>query len=193
MLMAKSKVSLVIILTVFLSVAGFSYAMEQATTEVEYVNSLPMHPMKNAQQYSEHQECEICGMNRNMWARTRHSFKDGKGEHYTCSIHCVAVSAKRSGERPEDVKVSDYLHPERMLSAEKAFYVVGSKARGTMSMTSKLAFSSQPGAESFVKKYGGQVVDFSHAYAMAVEESGKGMGHGGMGMHKGKGHGAMMQ
>ena len=49
-----------------------------------------MHPMMEPGQFTEHMVCENCGMNRNMWARTRYEFQNSSGTHYTCSIHCLA-------------------------------------------------------------------------------------------------------
>jgi len=118
------------------------------------------HPIKNLQKYTDKEKCDNCGMDRNKWARTRHEFQTSKGRFYTCSLHCVAVMSMKLKEEPKNVKVAEYLHPERMLDADKTFYVIGSTAPGTMTPKSKIAFSSKEEAEKFAEKYGGTVSNF---------------------------------
>jgi len=44
-----------------------------------------------------------------------------------------------------------------------AYYVVGSKKRGTMSRVSKYAFATKSAAKKFQDLYGGEIVDFKRA------------------------------
>lgn len=129
------------------------------------------HPIKNPQKYTDKEKCDNCGMDRNKWARTRHEFQTSKGRFYTCSIHCVAVMSMKLKEEPKNVKVAEYLHPERMLDADKTFYVVGSTAPGTMTQKSKIAFFSKEEAEKFAAKYGGAVSSFEGALSETKKES----------------------
>ena len=85
-------------------------------------------------------QCPVCGMMRPMWARTWMTFRNSEGDFGVCSFHCLA---------------------------DKAFFVVGSKARGTMTMKSKLTFPSREAAEKFAKSCGGKVVGFAAALKMA--------------------------
>lgn len=128
------------------------------------------HPFENSQRYTDKEKCDNCRMNRNQWARTRHEFQTSKGTFHTCSIHCVADMGSKMKENPGKVKVAEYLHPEKMLEAEKAFYVIGSTAPGTMTTKSKLAFSSKEEAGKFAVKYGGRVSDFDGALSEAKKE-----------------------
>ncbi len=128
------------------------------------------HPMMKPKMYSKEMRCPNCGMMINMWARTRHSFKHPEGDFTTCSIRCMADKAASSGAGPTDVHVAVYLDPDKMVSVEKAFYVVGSSAAGTMTMKSKIAFADKMAAEKFASSYGGQVVDFEGAYSAATME-----------------------
>ena len=105
-----------------------------------------------------------------MWARTRHEFTNSEGEFSTCSIRCLADMAANSNEQPTHVKVAVYLQPEKMIAAEKTFYLIGSSANGTMTMKSKIAFESKEVAEEFAGKAGGKVVGFNGAMAMATKE-----------------------
>jgi len=125
------------------------------------------HPIKNPPKYTDRERCDNCGMDRNKWARTRYEFQTSKGTFHTCAIHCVAVMSMKLKEEPKNVKVAEYLHPENMLDAEKAFFVVGSSAPGTMTQKSKIAFPSKDTAEKFAAKYGGTVTNFEGALSEA--------------------------
>jgi nitrous oxide reductase accessory protein NosL len=127
------------------------------------------HPFKKPTKVATHLRCENCGMNRNIWARTRHVFKNSEGEHYTCSIHCVADMSVRSDEFPENVRVAVYLSPDKMILEAQAYYVVGSKAPGTMTMVSKPAFVGKADAEGFAAQCGGKAVPFQQALAAATK------------------------
>ena len=113
-------------------------------------------------------QCHNCGMNRPMWARTWHTYtRDGQPLE-VCSLHCLAEAALNSGTTPQNIQVALYLEPEKTVPAEKAFYVIGSKARGTMTMNSKLAFATQQDAESFASECGGTAGSFDEAYKAAI-------------------------
>lgn len=130
------------------------------------------HPMKNPAKYTTKGRCPNCGMSLNMWARTRHEFSNSEGEFAVCSIRCLADMSNNTGEKAANVKVADYMEPENMLAAEQAAYVVGSKAKGTMTMKSKIAFPTGEAAEEFSAKAGGKVVAFDGALQMASKELG---------------------
>lgn len=102
-----------------------------------------------------------------MWARTWTTFRNSEGSFGVCSFHCLADMALKSGEEPKNVMVALYLDPKKMMSEEKAFFVVGSKAKGTMTMKSKLAFPSKAEAETFAKSCGGKTLGFAEALQMA--------------------------
>ena len=114
--------------------------------------------------------CLNCGMINKEWAQTNHEFTNSEGTFRTCSIHCVADMSLKSGETPRNVKAASYSNPERMIPAEKAVYVIGSTAPGTMTMVSKLAFESREAAEKFMAEKGGKLATFSEALEAATAE-----------------------
>lgn len=114
--------------------------------------------------------CPNCGMMLKKWARTNHQFINSEGNFRTCSIHCVADMSKKSGEEPQKVLVADFLNPHEMLPVERAVYVIGSSAPGTMTLVSKLAFRSQGEAKKFASKKGGKIAAFPNAFAAATKE-----------------------
>lgn len=150
------------LITVSNIVPPFVLAMENAAA-IE-------HPIRNPKKYSDKGRCPNCGMMINMWARTRHEFSNAEGTHTTCSIRCMADISQNSGEKPTNTKTALYLHPETMVAADTASYVIGSSAHGTMTAKSKLAFASETEAASFAKQYGGKIVPFVTALEMATKE-----------------------
>ena len=130
------------------------------------------HLFKNPKKYTGTGRCpnSNCGMMLNMWTRTRHEFSNSEGTYTTCSIHCLADISQNSGESPQNIKATLYLHPEKMIAAEKAFYVIGSSAKGTMTMNSKVAFLTEGEANNYVREYGGTVVGFTAALIAATKE-----------------------
>lgn len=128
------------------------------------------HPIKNPPAYTDKQRCDNCGMDRNKFARTRHEFQNAKGKFHTCSIFCVAVLTMKTQAKPEQVRVAEYFHPEKMLDADKAVYLIGSTAPGTMTLKSKIAFASRAEAEKFAADYGGQIGGFDVALSESDKE-----------------------
>jgi len=109
--------------------------------------------------------CPECGMALPMFYKTNHAATvDGKDKQY-CSIHCVVEDIKK-GSKLTDIKVVD-VNSLKFIDANKAFYVVGSSKKGTMTMVSKYAFASRVNAEAFAKENGGEVVDYIGAYKAA--------------------------
>ncbi len=111
--------------------------------------------------------CPVCGMNLKMFYKTSHTakLKDGKNRQY-CSMRCLAVDSHEHNISLSSIQVVD-VNSEKLIDANKAFYVFNSKIKGTMAKVSKLAFASEDEANAFAKKYGGEVTDFKTAFAKA--------------------------
>ncbi len=109
-------------------------------------------------------------MDRNRFARTRYVFDTDKGRFYTCSIACLVILSMKMDLKPENIKVAEYLNPFNMIEADMAVYVIGSRAKGTMTRRSKITFSSKSQAERFIAKYGGRIATFKEALQEASEE-----------------------
>jgi len=168
----KIVLSVLVILMVMAGAASSLFAMEKDQALTATAKQMPdiEHPMMKPKMYSKVKRCPNCGMMINMWARTRHSFHHPEGDFTTCSIRCVADKAVNSGAEPVDAQVALYLDPDTMIPVEKAAYVIGSTAPGTMTMKSKIAFADSAAAEKFASQYGGQVKDFQGAYTAAKME-----------------------
>jgi len=113
--------------------------------------------------------CPVCGMNLPMFYKTNHAAHvHGKEKQY-CSIHCLVEDKELNHADLKGIQVVD-VTSLKFIDANKAFYVVGSKKKGTMSMTSKYAFANKADAEAFAKKFGGKVMNFQEAYAEAKKD-----------------------
>jgi len=113
--------------------------------------------------------CPNCGMHLVKFYKTSHTHDN----HQYCSIHCLYEATE--GVIPEDAKVVDTTSLA-LIDVKKAFYVVGSKVRGTMTRTSSYAFGTEKDALAFVFDNGGKVMNFSEAYAIAAEDFPKDFG-----------------
>lgn len=118
-------------------------------------------------------QCPNCGMMRSMWARTWMTFENSTGAFHACSFHCLADMAIKAGEKPRSVTTALYKAPEKMISANTAWFVVGSKAKGTMTMNSKIAFASKDEAEAFARSCGGKVESLPETFDLATHELAK--------------------
>ena len=115
--------------------------------------------------------CPECGMTLPMFFKTNHvATVEGKVKQY-CSMHCL-VDDMQKGSKLTEVKVVD-VNSLKFIAAAKAFYVVGSGVKGTMTMVSKYAFSDKEDAEAFAKTNGGKVVDFNTALETAKNDFAK--------------------
>jgi nitrous oxide reductase accessory protein NosL len=113
--------------------------------------------------------CPVCGMSIKKYYKTSHSTKlhNGKNRQY-CSIRCLVVDAQTHKIDHKNTRVID-AQTQKSIKAQTAYYVVGSKIKGTMSKVSKLAFANKNDAKRFIKKYGGKIVDFKRALEIATK------------------------
>ena len=113
--------------------------------------------------------CVVCGMKLPMWYKTSHASKlNGKDRQY-CSIHCLTEEKNIRKMPINDFRVVD-VTTLKFIDAAKAFYVVGSKKKATMSEVSKYAFANRADAVKFSKRYKGEVVDFEEAVKIALKD-----------------------
>ena len=86
--------------------------------------------------------CPVCGMNLKMFYKTNHALELADGStHQYCSIRCLAVELKDHTDQIAHAQVVD-VKSEQFIPVGDAHYVIGSKAPGTMTRESKIAFKS---------------------------------------------------
>ena len=117
--------------------------------------------------------CPVCGMNLKRFYKTSHAviLKDGKKKQY-CSIRCLVADWPIIKDKIKEILVVDAKTGE-LIDVKSAYYVVGSKVQGTMSMVSKIAFAKEDDAKAFQQKFGGKIADFNRVFKMASESLNK--------------------
>jgi len=131
--------------------------------------SVPASKAELLQKGAQKQFCNVCGMNLVMFYKTNYAaVVNGKEKQY-CSLHCLVEDRDKNHANLQNIKVvaADTL---KFIDAKKAYYVVGSSKKGTMSMISKYAFSTLGDASKFAAKYGGEVMDFNAAIQTAQND-----------------------
>ena len=113
--------------------------------------------------------CSNCGMSLPKFYKTNHAATvEGETKQF-CSIHCLS-EAKTVKQLPmQNIQVVNTISLA-FIDVQSAFYVVGSRKKGTMSRVSKYAFANQLEAEAFVGRYGGEVVGYSEAFDTALKD-----------------------
>lgn len=147
-----------IVKIVFMIMSLFSFAMSAERFQtVDEVNATLIQ--KGDQKYA----CPNCGMHLVKFYKTSHTHED----HQYCSLHCLYEAT--GGKIPENAQVVD-VTSLKLIDANKASYVVGSRIKGTMTQISNYAFLSDQDASDFATKNGGRMATFKEAYAVASED-----------------------
>jgi len=103
--------------------------------------------------------CSICGMTLPMFYRTNHAADHGGIHDQYCSIVCAIEDMVVNGKKLTNFKVVDNT-TLKFIPSKDAYFVVGSKKPGTMSMVSKYAFGTKEAALKFQKENGGKIMRF---------------------------------
>jgi len=109
--------------------------------------------------------CPLCGMTLHLFYKTNHTAVDENGVlRQYCSMHCLAEDSLKHQLTNIEVVDNETL---KFIPAREAFYVVGSRVKGTMTNISKYAFRKKEFADAFATKYGGRVLSFDEAFMIA--------------------------
>ena len=104
--------------------------------------------------------CSVCGMTLPMFYRTNHAADHDHIHDQYCSITCMIEDAVINKKDLKNFKVVDNTTLKFILSQD-AYFIVGSKKPGTMSMTSKYAFKTKQAALKFQQENGGRLMRFN--------------------------------
>ena len=116
--------------------------------------------------------CPVCGMTLPMFYKTNHAAKHNGKDHQYCSIVCAVEDSLMNNKKLTDFKVVDNT-TLKFIDSKDAYFVVGSKMPGTMSVVSKYAFGTKAAADKLVAKKGGEVMKFDTLYALVVKSQAK--------------------
>ena len=126
------------------------------------------HQTKLLQKGDNARYCNSCGMDLVLFYKTSHAAKvNGKTKQF-CSMHCLAETMQKV-KNITDIKVVD-AKSLKWIDAKKAYYVVGSRVKGTMSRTSKYAFKNLSDAKEFQRLRGGKIMTFNQALEIAKKD-----------------------
>lgn len=116
-------------------------------------------------------DCEVCGMSRTLFARSRSivTYADGTSAGL-CSIHCAAATLKERGNgKVNALQVADYRTKE-LIRAESAVWVVGGSVPGVMTSQPKWAFADRADALEFVRQNNGAITPFDDVLKLSRAE-----------------------
>jgi len=118
--------------------------------------------------------CSVCGMTLPMFYKTNHAADhDHKHDQY-CSITCMVEDAIINNKDLTHFRVIDNT-TLKFIPSKDAFFIVGSKKPGTMSMISKYAFSKKDAALKFKKANGGKLMNFDELLKLVKNNLAKDM------------------
>lgn len=125
------------------------------------------------------ERCEICGMVISETERHIIHLKDGT-RSAVCSFACASTLIEKIGDaNVMKVEAGDFL-TGRLIDAQKAYYVEGSKMKGHMGSIC-LPFVDETIAKRFVEKKGGRVTSFSNCLETQRKKNMDSKRHGHMG------------
>jgi len=137
-------------------------------TPVQFIPKTEPDPNPLQDELKKYPRCPYCGMDRTKWHHSRHLVQyDDDLVDGTCSIHCLAISLSLNLDRgPKAIYAADFgsdaaIKP--LVAVDQATYLVGSKLKGTMSKTSKMAFADKAAASAAQAGKGGELAGFDAA------------------------------
>lgn len=148
---------------------------EGDSTPLQFVPKTPPDAEPLSHELEKYPRCVHCGMSRKMWHHSRHLVQyDDDLVVGTCSIHCLAVNLSlnldRGIKKIYAADFSDTRKPAKMIDGDKAVYLIGSKLKGTMTIKSKMAFSSEKAAAEVMQSHGGELARFDEALKQAYRD-----------------------
>ncbi|OIP86610.1 MAG: hypothetical protein AUK37_02905 [Rhodobacterales bacterium CG2_30_65_12] len=151
--------------------SGPAWTAEHGLTRFLKVDT---NPLEN--EFEKYPRCPYCGMMRQAWSHTRHLIVyDNDTVDGTCSIHCAAISlALNMDAGPKAIYAGDAgaeADVKPLAEVSDMTYVINPAKMGTMSATSKWAFTDKAKAEAAAAGgEGTQMVGFDGALRRAYAD-----------------------
>jgi copper chaperone NosL len=147
-------------------------------TPLQFMPRTPPDANPLQDEMAKYPKCPYCGMDRTEWQHSRHLVQyDDNLVDGTCSIHCLAISLSLNLDRgPKAIYAADFGSADKvkpLISVEKAVYLIGSDLKGTMSATSKMAFSDETAAKTANAAHGGTTGSFDDALRQSYVDMAK--------------------
>ena len=145
-----------------------------AMQKMQNYRAVPMKKATLVKSGKEKMFCSVCGMTLPMFYRTNHAADhDGIHDQY-CSVQCELTDQLINGKKLTNFRVVDNT-TLKFIPSKDAYFIVGSKKPGTMSMVSKYAFGTKKAALNFQKENGGKVMNFDEVVALVKKSRAKEM------------------
>jgi nitrous oxide reductase accessory protein NosL len=149
-------------------IAASGQGCEGDGTPLQFMPKTAPDPEPLVDELAKYPRCPYCGMDRTQWHHSRHLVQyDDDLVDGTCSIHCLVLSLSLNLDRgPKAIYAADFGSAEEikpLIPVDGATYLIGSKLKGTMSKTSKMAFASEDAAKAAQAEQGGERGRFDDA------------------------------
>ena len=119
--------------------------------------------------------CPYCGMDRRVYHHSRmliHYANDVPDA--VCSLHCAAISLSVNIDaEPKAIWVADNGvdgEPKPLVDVDRATFLIGSSAKGVMTLRSKVAYGDEAAARRAQAAMGGELGDFNQALLAAYTD-----------------------
>jgi hypothetical protein len=162
----KKLILSLLILGSMIATSAMDKPMQKAMKNYRMV---PMDKATILQDGKNKKYCPVCGMTLPMFYKTNHAASHNGHDKQYCSIVCMIQDAVVNGTKLDNFRVVDNT-TLKFINSKDAFFVVGSKKPGTMSVVSKYAFGTKEAAKKFAKQNCGKIMNFDEVYKM-VEKS----------------------
>jgi len=136
--------------------------------------SVPLKDATLLKSGKEKMYCSVCGMTLPAFYKTNHAADHDHVHDQYCSITCMIEDGVVNGKDLTNFKVVDN-STLKFIPSKDAYFVVGSKKPGTMSVISKYAFGTQSAALEFQKKNGGKLMNFDALVKLVTKAQAKDM------------------
>lgn len=157
--------------------ASFLFADEPMKMQGMY-QTVPDNQAEILQKGDSKMYCPNCGMYIPKYYKTSHliKLKDGEVRQY-CSIYCLVEECEITTLRDKKDQIDNIMVVDaqtlKYIDAKDAYYVIGSKIGGTMTLVSKYAFQDKATAEEFANKNGGKIGTYDEAYNISLNDFAK--------------------
>ena len=172
--MKKLMISLLTVCTLLVAVSSSAVAADAKQKKMQNPRAVPAAKATILQDGKNKMYCPICGMTLPMFYKTNHAASHKGKNHQYCSIVCVVEDAIVNNKKLDNFKVVDN-STLKFIDSRDAYFVVGSKMPGTMSVVSKYAFGTKAAADKLIAKKGGKVMKFDALYALVEKSQAKDM------------------
>jgi nitrous oxide reductase accessory protein NosL len=154
---------------------GMPRRAEGDGTPAQFLPRNAPDPQPQVDDLAKFPKCPYCGMDRRQFHHSRmliqysNDVPDG-----VCSLHCAAISLSLNIDaEPKAIWVADNGvdgEPKPLVDVDRATFLIGSSAKGVMTLRSKVAYGDEAAARRAQGAMGGELGDFNQALLAAYTD-----------------------